>query len=87
MTTYFDNILSKYQYGFRKEFSSEQCLIELVEKGDKVGSFGAVLTNFSKTFGWLLHYFSIAKLNSYGFDMVSLKLNCSYLCGGKQMVK
>ena len=87
IATYFDNILSKYQCGFRKEFSSEQCLIVLVEKGDKVGSFAAILTNFSKTFGCLLHYFFIAKLHAYGFDMVSLKLNYSYLCGGKQMVK
>ena len=29
---YFDNILSKYQFGFRQGYSSQQCLLALIEK-------------------------------------------------------
>ena len=30
--TYFDNILSKYQYGFRKGFNAQHCLVSMIEK-------------------------------------------------------
>ena len=29
---YFDNIVSKYQYGFRKGFSTQHCLLAVIEK-------------------------------------------------------
>ena len=32
---YFDNILSKYQFGFRQGYSSQQCLLVLIEKWRK----------------------------------------------------
>ena len=32
MSKFFDEILSKYQYGFRKGFNSQHCLASLVEK-------------------------------------------------------
>ena len=28
---YFDNILCKYQYGFRKGYNSQHCLITMIE--------------------------------------------------------
>ena len=50
----FDDIFSKYQYGFRKGFSTQQCLLALL------------LTDLSKAFDCLNHDLLIAKLNAYG---------------------
>ena len=36
MTEYFDDILSKYQCGSRKDFSSQHCLLVLIEKWKKI---------------------------------------------------
>ena len=91
MATHFDDILSNYQCGFRKEFSSQQCLIVLVKKWKKIrdnrGSFAAILTDLSKAFDCLLHNLVIAKLRVYRSDMASLKVIYNYLCGRKQKVK
>ena len=32
MQTYFDNILSKHQCGFRKGFNAQHCLVSMIEK-------------------------------------------------------
>ena len=49
MSSFFVNILSKYQCGFRKGFSSQHCLLAMIEKWrkglDNGGSFGALLTD------------------------------------------
>ena len=91
ISDYFENILSKYQCGFRKGFSSQHCLLVMIEKWrkslDKGGSFGALLTDLSKAFDCLPHDLLIAKLHAYGFDFKSLKLMDSYLRGRKQRVK
>ena len=89
--TYFDQILSKFQLGFRKGCSTQHCLLAMIEKWrrviDKRGAAGAVLTDLSKAFDCLQHDLLIAKLNAYGFDLNSLKLLYSYLSGRKQSVK
>ena len=36
ISAYFDKILSKYQFGFRQGYSSQQCLLVLIEKWKKV---------------------------------------------------
>ena len=45
-----DNIFSKFQCSFRKGYSTQQCLLALIEKWkyavDKGKSFGALLTDF-----------------------------------------
>ena len=91
VSDFFENILSKYQCGFRKGFSSQHCLLVMIEKWrkslDKGGSFGALLTDLSKAFDCLPHDLLIAKLHAYGFDYKSLKLMDSYLRGRKQRVK
>ena len=47
MSSFFDDIFSKYQYGFRKGFSTQQCLLALLEKLmrsiDRGKVFGALL--------------------------------------------
>ena len=56
---YFEFFLSDSQYGFRKGYSSQQCLLTMVEKWkknlDKGGSCGALLTDLSKAFDCLEH--------------------------------
>ena len=51
MSSSFDDILSKYQYGFRKGFSTQQCLLTSLEKWkssiDRGKAFSAVLTDQS----------------------------------------
>ena len=91
ISEFFENILSKYQCGFRKGFSSQQCLLAMLEKWrkslDRGGSFGALLTDLSKAFDCLPHDLLTAKPHAYGFDSKSLKIMNSYLRGRKQRVK
>ena len=88
MAEYFADILSKYQCGFRKDFSPQPCLLVLMEKWkkmrDKRGSFEALLTDLSKAFGCLLQDLLIAKLNTYGFDITFLKLVSNCISNRKQ---
>ena len=90
-SAYFDKILSKYQFGFRQGYISQQCLLVLIEKWkkglDKGGKCGALMTDLSKAFDCLLHDLQIAKLHAYGFEIDSLRLIYSYLVGRKHRVK
>ena len=56
---YMDAKLSKYQYGVRKGYSSQHCLLVIFEKWratiNKVGSSGVLLTDLSKAFDCLSH--------------------------------
>ena len=89
--TYLNKIFSKYQYGFRKGFSAQHCLIAMIEKWrqslDSGGQAVAVLTDLSKAFDCLDHELLIAKLNAYGFDKSSLTFIYSYLSERKQRTK
>ena len=68
--SYFDNFLSKYQTGFRKGYSTQQCLLAMIEKLkesiDNKGVYAALLTDLSKAFDCLPHDLLIAKLYAYG---------------------
>ena len=52
-------IFFKFQYGFRKGFNVVNCLFFMTEKRtetiDQGGTFGALLTDFSKAFKCLLY--------------------------------
>ena len=80
---FLDSKLSKYQCGFWKGYSSQYCLILMVEKWgqciEKGGTSGALLTDLSKSFDCLSHDLLIAKLKAYGFSYEALKLIFSYL--------
>ena len=72
MHKYFDQIFSKFQCSFRKEFSTQNCLLHMIESWkeslDQGGHYGALLTDLSKAFCYIMHNLSIAKLKAYGFD-------------------
>ena len=50
------------------------------------GVFAALLTELFKGFDCLHHGLLIAKLDAYGLDIKSVKLNQQYLSNRKQMV-
>ena len=91
MNKYFDPVLSKYQFGVRKGYSAQQCLLTMTEKWraslDQNGTRAALLTDLSKVFDCLPHDLLIAKLHAYGCDLPSLKLLNSYLRNRHQRVK
>ena len=91
MSQFCDNIFSKYQYGFRKGFSTQQCLLSILEKSKRLADnselIGALLTNLSKVFDCLDDKLPIAKLNAYGFSLTVLKLVQNYLSNRKQRTK
>ena len=91
MQTYVDNLLSKYQCGFRKELNAQHCLVSMIEKWkesvDSGRAFGAFMTDLFKAFDCLHHELLIAKLNAYGFDIILVKLIQQYLPNRKQRVK
>ena len=88
--TFTESILSKYQCGFRKGYSSQYCLLFMIEKWrqsiDNKHSAGVLLTDLSKAFDCLAHDLLIAKLNAYGFNYKSLLLIHSYLTNRSQRV-
>ena len=91
MSEYFESFLSKYQYGFRKGFSTQQCLLSMLEKWkyaiDNRKMFGALLTNLSKVFNCRSHDLLIARLNTYGLSLAALGLVQNDLSNCKQRIK
>ena len=91
ISAYMDSYLSKYMCGFRKGYSTQYCLMVMLEKFrkalDKRMTAGALLTDLSKAFDCLNHELLIAKLEAYGFDDASLCYICSYLSERKQRTK
>ena len=88
---YFEEILSKFQCGFREGFSTQHCLLLMLEKWkravDNNKVFGGLLTNLSKAFDCISHNLLIAKLNAYGLSLSALKLGHSCLQNRKQRTK
>ena len=77
--------------GFRKGFSTQHCLVSMLEKLkavlDNKQHFGALLTDLSKAFDCFSHDLLIAKLNAYGFSMSALRLIQNYLSNRLQRTK
>ena len=82
LSEFFDNILSKFQSGFRKGYGTQHCLLLMLEiwkeATDNNKAFGALLTDLSKAFHCLSHDLLIAKLHAYGIDIDSLNILQDY---------
>ena len=72
LSTFFESILSKCQWGFRKGFITQHCLLLMLDKWKKAvnnqQAFGALPTDLSKAFDYLNHHLFIAKSHSYGIS-------------------
>ena len=88
LSLYIDQFLSPYMCGYRKDFSTQQTLLSLIEKWknvlDNKGYGGAILMDLSKAFDTIIHDLLITKLHVYGFSKESLKLIKSYLTNKEQ---
>ena len=86
--TYLDEVLSKYQCGFCKGFIAQHCLVSMIEKWeesvDNGGECGALMTDPSKAFDCLHHGLVIANLDTYNFDLKSVKSIQQYLSNIRQ---
>ena len=86
-----DNFLSPFLFGYRKGYSTEQCLIVMLEVWRKAldgkWSAGAILTDLSKAFDCLNHNLLIAKIDAYGFDKSAINFIHNYLKERKQRTK
>ena len=86
-----DDYLSNYLCGFRKGYSTQYCLIDMLEKWkralDNRKIAGSLLTDLSKAFDCLNHELMIAKLEAYGFDYLALSYIYSYLSQRMQRTK
>ena len=91
LSNHFDNILSKFQCGFRKGYSPQHCLLLMIDKWKKAVDnnkvFGALLTDLSKAFDCICHNLLVAKLNAYGLSLPALKMIQDYLQNRKQRTK
>ena len=88
ISSFFENIFSKYQTGVRKGFNPQSCLSTMIEKlRDQGGEYSALLTDLCKAFDCLPHDLIIAKLHAYGPEKESLRLMHSYLTDRYQRVK
>ena len=82
------NILYKYQFGFRKNHSTELALIEIVDQIrksiDSNSMTCGIFIDLSKAFDTVNHNILIGKLEHYGIRGNFLKLISSYLENRKQ---
>ena len=83
-----NQLLYKYQYGFRKNHSTEHALIELVDQirlnMDKKKMTCGIFIDLSKAFDTVNHDILLSKLENYGIRGNALDLLKSYLSDRKQ---
>ena len=79
---FMEDKLSKLLTGFRKNHSTQHCLVNMLEKWkntlDKGGFVCAIFMDLSKAFDTMNHDLLIAKLGAYGFQEDALVFMTSY---------
>ena len=79
---FMEDKLSKLLTGFRKNHSTQHCLVNMLEKWentlDKGGFVCAIFMNLSKAFDTMNYDLLIAKLGAYGFQEDPLVFMKSY---------
>ena len=85
-----NNILSKHQFGFRKNHSTNHAVIALVDKISTALDMGKVaigcFIDLKKAFETVNHFILINKLRKYGIYGKILEWFISYLDNRKQYV-
>ena len=86
-----NKILSPKLCGFRKGYSAQHALLNLLKNRqkclDKYGVVGTVLMDLSKAYDCLPHDLLLAKLLAYGFDESARGLIANYLSNRCQCVE
>ena len=89
--TFMRDKLSKLLTGFRKNHSTQHCLMSMLEMWkntlDKGGYVSAIFMDLSKAFDTLNHNLLISKLGPYGFERDSLSFIKSYLKDRQQRLR
>ena len=82
--------LSPLLTGFRKNHSTQQCLVNMLEEWkknlDNNKIVGSIFMDLSKAFDTINHDLLVSKLDGYGFSSTALKYIKSYLENRKQRV-
>ena len=85
-----NDILSKYQFGFRKKHSTAHAILSFTEKVsraiDKFQHTAGIFLDLSKAFDMINHDMLLYKLNHYGIRGKALEWFRSYLKDRKQFV-
>ncbi|VEN64491.1 unnamed protein product [Callosobruchus maculatus] len=85
-----NNLITEYQSGFRKGFSTTTAMLnvldDILEASDREKTTALVLLDFTKAFDTVNHKLLTAKLQFYGFDTTSVKFFENYLAGRSQCV-
>jgi len=85
-----NNIITVHQFGFRKGFSTEMAIVELmkriVEAAEKKQFTAGVFLDLSKAFDSIDHIILLNKLEIYGVRGICIQWFRSYLVGRQQYV-
>ena len=89
--SFMEDKLSKLLSGFRKNHSTQHCLINMLEKWkntlDKDGFVCAIFMDLSKAFGTMKNDLLIPKLGAYGFQKDATSFMKSYLTKRRRGVR
>ena len=90
MNLFFESKFSPQLTGFRKNHSTQNALLNMIEKWrhtlDKGKKVGTIFMDLSKAFDTLNHNLLLAKLDAYGFSFNAIKFVQSYLLDRFQRV-
>ena len=91
LSDFFDKIFRALLSAFRKRYSCQSTLLNMIEHFKKSLDNGECVSCLSmdpsKAFDCLPHCVTICKLHSYGVSREACTLIASYLCGCKQRIK